>query len=329
MADVFISYASEDRARVAPLVAALERQGWSVWWDRGINAGQKFDEVIEHELESARCVVVAWTQRSVGSDWVRNEALDAMERKVLIPVRLDDVRLPIAFRRVQTSDLLGWPGYHEPAQYAALIRSVAAYVGASPRTHPEPVRDRPSIAVLPFTSMLSDPDGDFIADGLTEDLITALANTYDMFVIARHSSFTYKSRAIDVRQVGRELGVSYVLEGSVRRFKGEMLRISAQLIETENGTNLWADRFDRPAESLFEMQDELITHVGSATNAKILGREVARPARPSERSSIALWRMDQRLRTANLRQGEPNVVAFRNALADIDAEMASAPTLRC
>jgi TolB-like protein len=326
MADVFVSYATEDRERVAPLVEAFKRQGWSVWWDRGIGPGQKFDEVIERELESARCAVVVWTQNSVvGSDWVRSEALGAMEREILVPVRLDDVRPPIAFRRVQASDLLGWPDHHDGAQYSALIGSVASLVGATPHTNPEPVLDRPSIAVLPFTNMLSDPDGEFIAEGMTEDLITALANSYDMFVIARHSSFTYKSRAVDVRRVGRELGVSYVLVGSVRRFKEGMLRITAQLIETATGTHLWAQKFDRPADKVFELQDELITEVGSATNARILEREVERPARIVEPRAIALWRMNQRFGRANVRQGEATVVGYRTAVAEIDAAIESAP----
>ena len=190
MADIFLSYASEDRERVAELVEAFERQGWSVWWDQNIDAGQHFDSVIEEQIKEARCVVVAWTHHSIDAHWVRSEALEAMEREILVPVRLDNVRLPMAFRRVQTVDLMGWPNRHDQAQYKRLIGSVATFIAGTLQADPERVLDRPSLAVLPFTNMSSDPEGEFIADGLTEDLITSLSNTFDMFVIARNSSFS-------------------------------------------------------------------------------------------------------------------------------------------
>ena len=103
--------------------------------------------------------------------------------------------------------------------------------------------DRPSIAVLPFANMSGDPEQEYFADGMVEDIITALSRVRWLFVIARNSSFTYKGQAVDVKQVGRELGVRYVLEGSVRK-AGNRVRITAQLIEAETGTHIWADRFD-------------------------------------------------------------------------------------
>ena len=319
-----MSYASEDRGRVTPLVESFERQGWSVWWDRNIDAGQHFDSVLEEQIEAARCVVVAWTHHSVDADWVRSEALEALERKILVPVRLDNVRLPMAFRRVQTVDLVGWPERHDQAQYKKLIGSVAAFITGTLQADPERVLDRPSLAVLPFTNMSSDPEGEFVADGMTEDLITSLSNTFDMFVIARNSSFSYKSRAVDVRQVGRELGVSYVLEGSIRRFKEGTLRITAQLTETESGTHVWAERYDRPADQLFEIQDDLVAHVGSATHAKILEREITRHA-ASDRSEIAFWRMNRMFETSWTRDWEITAEHFSKSIAELDAAIELAP----
>jgi TolB-like protein len=109
MADIFLSYAAEDRDRVRPLVELLERQGWTVWWDREIHAGPRFDQVIEEALDRASCVVVVWSSQSVQSDWVHAEASEGLERGILVPVRLDDVRLPLGFRRSQTADLVGFP----------------------------------------------------------------------------------------------------------------------------------------------------------------------------------------------------------------------------
>src|SRR5262245_37526762 len=114
--------------------------------------------------------------------------------------------------------------------------------------------DKPSVAVLPFTNMSGDPEQEYFADGMAEEIITALSRCSWLFVIARNSSFTYKGKAVDVRQVGRELGVRYVLEGSVRR-GGSRLRFMGQLIDATSGTHIWAERFDGEMSDVFELQD--------------------------------------------------------------------------
>ena len=108
MADVFVSYARTDKARVAPLVAAIEAKGWSVWWDPEIAAGQQFDDQIEAEMNAAKCVLVVWTPTSVASRWVRGEAREAADRGILVPVRFDDARLPMDVRALHTTDLDHW-----------------------------------------------------------------------------------------------------------------------------------------------------------------------------------------------------------------------------
>jgi adenylate cyclase len=324
MADIFLSYASDDRERIAPLVAALERQGWSVWWDRSIPPGRNFDEVLEEEIDAARCVVVMWTEASIDSQWVRSEALEGMEREILVPVRLDDVRLPFAFRRVQTADLLSWPDGGDDGQYGGFISSVAAAVGVAPEEHPTPVLDRPSLAVLPFTCMSADPNDEYLADGLVEDLITSLSSNFDMFVIARNSSFAYKSRPVDVRLVGRELGVSYVVEGSIRRTGGEMFRITAQLIETSTGTHLWAQKYDRSLDTLFDVQDQLVAEVASATNAQVFEHEVSAPP-TLDRSKVEEWRQNKRLETDGFRGGTYTPKKYQDALREIDAAIELSP----
>jgi adenylate cyclase len=135
--------------------------------------------------------------------------------------------------------------------------------------------DKPSIAVLPFVNMGGDPDQDYFADGITEDIITALSRYRWFFVIARNSSFAYKGRSVDVRQVARELGVRYVLEGSVRKAGGR-LRVTGQLIDAESGAHLWAERYDRASEDVFAIQDELTEHVVGAIEPEMLMREGSR-----------------------------------------------------
>jgi TolB-like protein/class 3 adenylate cyclase len=128
---------------------------------------------------------------------------------------------------------------------------------------PLPLPDKPSIAVLPFQNMSGDPEQEYFADGMVEDIITALSRFKSLFVIARNSSFTYKGKAVDIKQVGRELGVRFVLEGSVRKAGGRV-RITGQLITAETGAHLWADRFDKALEDVFELQDEVTTSVVAA-----------------------------------------------------------------
>ena len=153
---------------------------------------------------------------------------------------------------------------------------------AIPRHDGPSLPDKPSIAVLPFTNFSNDPEQEYFADGMVEEIITALARIRWLFVIARNSTFTYKGRAVDLKQVGRELGVRYVLEGSVRKGGGQV-RITAQLIEAEEGTHLWADRFDGPLEDVFEIQDNM-THCWSCSTASTASSQLWRLPRSSDQS---------------------------------------------
>jgi TolB-like protein len=135
--------------------------------------------------------------------------------------------------------------------------------------------DRPSIAVLPFTNMSDDPQQDYFADGMAEEIITALSRLRWLFVIARNSSFTYKGRPVDVKQVGRELGVRYVLEGSVRKASNRV-RITGQLIDASIGAHIWADRFDGAIEDVFDLQDQVTASVVGAIAPKMEQAEIER-----------------------------------------------------
>ncbi|HEV2334884.1 MAG TPA: adenylate/guanylate cyclase domain-containing protein, partial [Stellaceae bacterium] len=141
-----------------------------------------------------------------------------------------------------------------------------------------PLPEKPSIAVLPFQNMSGDPEQEYFADGITEDVITLLSKSRGLFVIARNSTFTYKGRAIDVKTVGRELGVRYVLEGSVRKAGGRV-RVTAQLIEAATGGHLWAERYDRDLTDIFAVQDEITAAVSTAILPTVERSERERAAR--------------------------------------------------
>jgi TolB-like protein len=141
-----------------------------------------------------------------------------------------------------------------------------------------PLPDKPSIAVLPFANMSGDPEQEYFADGMVEEIITALSRIRWLFVIARNSSFTYKGRAVDVKRAGRELGVRYVLEGSVRKAGGRV-RITAQLIDADSGAHLWADRFDGSLEDVFDLQDKVASSVTGVIEPTLQAAETQRSAR--------------------------------------------------
>jgi adenylate cyclase len=143
---------------------------------------------------------------------------------------------------------------------------------------PPPIPDKPSIAVLPFQNMSGDPEQEYFADGMVEEIITALSRFKSLFVIARNSSFTFKGRAVDIKEVGRALGVRYVLEGSVREASGKV-RIAGQLIDAVTGAHLWADRFERDLTDVFALQDDVTVAVVSAIQPKLLQTEIAMATR--------------------------------------------------
>ena len=173
--------------------------------------------------------------------------------------QVKNIARPIRVHRV----LLSWqPSRSKPATEESTKPSLA-------------LPDKPSIAVLPFQNMSGDPEQEYFADGMVEEIITALSRIRWLFVIARNSSFTYKGQSVDVKQVGRELGVRYVLEGSVRK-GGNRVRITAQLIDSVTGTHLWADRFDGSLEDVFDLQDKVASSVAGIIEPTLQAVEIRR-----------------------------------------------------
>ncbi|THD65338.1 MAG: adenylate/guanylate cyclase domain-containing protein [Bradyrhizobium sp.] len=195
-----------------------------------------------------------------------------------------------------------------------------------------PLPDKPSIAVLPFQNMSGDPEQEYFADGMVEDIITALSRFKALFVIARNSSFTYKGNAVDIKQAGRELGVRYVLEGSVRKAGGK-LRITGQLIEAATGAHLWADRFDGPLDDIFELQDKVTSSVVGAIAPRLEKAEMDRSQRKPTESLDAIdlyYRAIQSFRRST-RQGTEDALRLAREVISLDPNFSAAYglTLEC
>jgi TolB-like protein/Tfp pilus assembly protein PilF len=272
MADLFVSYARADRARVAPLVAALEAEHWSVWWDPEMSPGQEFDRLIAEELEKARAVIVVWTPTSVTSRWVRGEARVAADRGVLAPVRFEAAQLPIDLRAIHTTDLDDWREDTQSPAFRELARALRPLLGEGGTKRETTPERRLSICVLPFTNISGDPEQEYFSDGISEDIITDLNKVSALSVTARNNAFTFKGKTIEVQQLARHFNVSHVLEGSVRK-AGNRVRITAQLIDGRAGDQLWAERWDRDLTDIFALQDEISQAIVTALKLKLLPEE--------------------------------------------------------
>ena len=276
MADIFVSYSRTDKARVAPLVSALEAQGWSLWWDPEISPGDEFDALIGAELESARAVVVVWSPASVDSRWVKGEARDAADRGVLVPVRFENARLPIDVRAIHTIDLDDWAGKRDSAAFRALCSALETKlkrsVGKAAAPTPKDKRPAVTICVLPFANMSGDPEQEYFSDGITEDIITDLGKVSALSIVSRNTAFSFKSAAADVAQIARQTKAAYVLVGSVRK-SGTRVRITAQLVGAVNDSQVWGERYDRDLNDIFALQDEISRAIVAALKLTVLPEE--------------------------------------------------------
>lgn len=213
-------------------------------------------------------------------------------------------------------------------QLKNIVRPVRVYrvrlkgaAKAAPAQHPH----KPSIAILPFNNMSGDPEQEYFADGMVEEITTALSRTRWLFVIARNSSFTYKGRAVDVKQVGREMGVRYVLEGGVRK-SADRVRITAQLIDASTGAHLWADRFDGSLEDIFELQDQVTASVVGAIAPRLEQAEVERAKHKPTESLDAYDYFLRGIASLHSWTKESNDEALRlfNKAIELDSDFASA-----
>ena len=302
MADVFMSYARADKARVASLVAALQAQGWSVWWDPAISPGQEFDLRIAEELENSSAVMVVWTVNSVQSRWVRGEARDGADRGILIPVKLGAVPLPIDFRAIHTTELDDGADPTQNPRFEEVIQALRTLISGQgaqsvdqgsagrhtpPVAPPVPTASRVEMCVLPFTNLSADPEQQIFSDGITQDIITELSRWRLLAVRSQSASFKFRSGATDVKQLAIDLKVRFVVEGSVRRI-GDRVRINVQLIDAATGSQVWGERFDRAQGEIFAVQDEVVQRIVSTLVGRVQVSDVER-ARRKPPSSLGAY----------------------------------------
>lgn len=354
--DVFISYKAEDRSRLVPLVAALEAEGFTVWWDTHIGGGAHWREDIQEHLDAAKCVIVAWTKRSIGheGDFVRDEAAHAKRRGIYLPVRFDAVELPLGFREVQAISLKGWHGDRSDARYRALADAVRERVTGEHASHHPVHSDHPRItrrgaiavgigvgaiavagaggwllfrpgaadakriAVMPFANLSGDPAQAYFSDGIAEELRGALSRI-GLEVIGRTSSDAVKE--LDAKQAAAKLGVANILTGSVRR-SPQTIRIGAQLIGGDDGVERWAQSYDRAPGDTIKIQTDIATSVAEALSVA-LGM-AARAALTLGGTSDAMAQ-DLLLKADELRRKGDSEEAVKARLGLLDAAIARDP----
>ncbi len=278
MSRIFLSYARDDVDAAKQLAEGIADSGFEVWWDRNLHAGSRFSDEIDRALKEAEAVVVLWSKASVQSAWVQDEAAEGRDSGRLVPVSMGSAKPPLGFRQFHTIDLGSWDGRGRPNALEELCDAINRTCGSDARQDradaPEvpATRVKASICVLPFANMSGEPEQEYFSDGISEDIITDLSNVSALSVVARNTSFTFKGQSHDVTEVAQKLGVSHVLEGSVRK-AGNRVRITAQLIDGTKGDHVWAARYDRDLTDIFEIQDEISKAIVDALKVKLLPAE--------------------------------------------------------
>ncbi|MBT8428025.1 MAG: TIR domain-containing protein, partial [Erythrobacter sp.] len=295
MADLFLSYARDDQSTVDMLAAALEARGYSVWWDRHMESGAQFSKEIEQQIERAKATLVCWSRESAESRWVRDEANYAAERDKLLAVTLDGTLPPMGFGQFHALSLEDWKGdaqaltplinavahklgdeaddrapalpVPEPKLKASwLVVAIAAFLAAvGALVIPTLIADdytaeeamQASIAVLPFEALSEDESDEYFGRGIAEELLNSLSKFPDLKVAGRASAFSFEDSDALNNEIGEQLGVEHILQGTVRR-AGDRVRITASLTSAGDGTQLWSETYERELTDIFAIQDDIV-----------------------------------------------------------------------
>lgn len=301
--DIFLSYNREDAATAKRFADAFAAEGLNVWWDATLRSGEAYDEVTEAALRGAKAVVVLWSPRSVVSRWVRAEATIADRCNTLVPVMIEPCERPIMFELTQTADLSHWSGDVGDRAWLAFLNDVRGFVGAAkPTPVPSSQVSQPGstvrqvgnarIVVLPFRARADDDIEGVTAEGLTDDVTSLLASTKRLNVTPRTSVVRSLDARDDPVRVASDLGCRYAVTGSVRR-SGDRLRVTVELIDVTDNHQMWSQRFDRAAEDIFAIQDEIATGVAVAVGG-VITRSEAEVALREHPDSLQAWELTRR-----------------------------------
>lgn len=279
MSRIFVSYAREDVDTARQLAEGIAQAGHEVWWDNHLAGGARFAKEIDQALKDAQAVVVLWSESSINSAWVLDEAAEGRDSNRLVPIAIGSAKPPLGFRQFHTIDLGTASGRHRSGAFEELLDAISRKCGPpAPKLHGQPLvetknsAETVSICVLPFANMSGDPEQEYFSDGISEDITTDLSKFSALEVVSRNTAFSFKGQNPDVRQVARQLSVSHVLEGSVRKAGGR-IRINAQLIDGKTGNHLWAERFDRDLTDIFDIQDEISNAIVGALKVRLLPQD--------------------------------------------------------
>lgn len=286
MSDVFISYARSSEPQARAVAAALREQGFSVWRDDDLSAHQNFTHEIAEQLAAAKAVLVIWCADAVRSEWVQSEADRARQDHKLVQLRIDQAPLPMPFDRIQCVDLadgsLDTPGWRK------VLASLSELTGAAVSTA-EPVPgaaihglSKPSIAVMPFANLSSDPDQAYFSEGIVEEIVAALSRYRSLGVaVAAGGNMAANGRPLSPQEAARMLGVRYILDGSVRK-AGSRVRITLHLVDGESGAQLWTDRLEDDSGDIFALQDRVAERVAGAAEGAVQDADMRKiAARPT------------------------------------------------
>lgn len=356
MTNVFLSYKAEDRPRLKPLVAALEAEGFDVWWDAHIGGGTDWRAEIQQHLDAAACVIVAWSDRSVGAEgrFVRDEASAAQHAGSYVPIKIDAVKPPLGFGETQAIDLIGWKGRRSDPRFVALVDAVnARLTGNAPVVRPtalvQPKVSRRMaiaggvgafavagvggwallqpgaaaasnrIAVMSFSNMSGDPAQAYFSDGIAEELRSALSRV-GMQVIGKASCDAVKD--LDIPTAAAKLGVAHILTGSVRRSPGT-IRIGAQLVNGKDGVEKWAQNYDRAPGDTIKIQSDIAEQVASALSVAL---GAVRKAALTVGGTLNAKAQDLYLRGQALGRSADSQDAIGNAIKLYDAAIDADPS---
>lgn len=281
MSQVFISYARSTQDQAQVFANTLRAEGFDVWLDEQLPTHRAYADVIEERLRAAKAVVVIWSSDAVKSQWVRAEADYARNAGTLVQLSIDGAIPPLPFTQIHCAQLSGWNGDKDASGWRNILESVRDLIAGVPDETPSiapTVPDKPSIAVLPFANMSSDPDQEYFVEGMVDEIVMALTRIRTLFVISSESSLALRGQGWDDRQAALLMGVRYVLKGSVKR-SGSKVRIAVKLVDTSRAAQIWAERFEDDLEDIFELQDRIAIKVAGVIEPSIQEAEFRRVAR--------------------------------------------------